>query len=94
MISEVGRTTSGVVGATGKEWTCRELSLLIPYVTDSGETKYDNIVADYFGDATDGDLHAMIELRTRLSFFVNFSTRLYNGRRYMSARVWGLAKLV
>ena len=88
------RTTSGVNETTGKEWTCRELSLLVPYATDHGETKYDNIVADYFGNATDVELQEMIQLRTKLSFFVNFSSRRYNDRRYMSARMWGLAKLV
>ena len=88
------RTTSGVNETTGKEWRCRELSLLTPYVTDHGETKYDNIIADYFGDASDSELAGMIEMKTKLTYFVNFSSRRYNDRRYMSARVWGLAKLV
>ena len=94
ILAEVGRTTSGVNGTTGKEWTCRELSLLVPYTKDNGNTDYDNIVADYFGEASDNELQAMIAGKEKLNFTVQFSTRKYNDRRYQSARVWGLAKVI
>ena len=93
-IAEVGRTTEGVAQATGKAWVCRDLSLLIPYVKENGEKGNDNIVAGYFGDATDAELREMVDNKTMLSFTVQFETTTYNGRRYQRATVWGLAKLV
>ena len=89
-IAEVGRTTSGTGKESGKEWTCRELSLLLPYFNDKGEEKFDNVVADYFGDTPDCDLQTMIDERTPLMFTVGFSTRTYNGRRYQTARLWNI----
>jgi hypothetical protein len=93
-LSEVGQHTSGINQATGKEWTCRALSFLVPYYTERGEEKYDNIVADYFGEATDEELIYMVNNRTKLNFTIAFSTRTHNDRRYQSARVLNLSAIV
>jgi hypothetical protein len=93
-LSEVGPSQTGISQASGKEWTRRSLSLLVPYFTDRGEEKYDNIVADYFGEATDTELNEMAAQRWQLTFTVGFTTHTYNGRRFQSARVWNLAKVV
>ena len=66
----------------------------MPFYTDRGEEKYDNIVADYFGEATDDELLYMVNNRTKLNYTVAFSTHTHNGRRYQSARVWNLSAIV
>ena len=93
-LSEVGQAQTGQSQTTGKAWTRRTLSLLVPYFTDKGEEKYDNIVADYFGDATNAELNEMAAQPLQLNFTVAFTTHTYNGRRFQSARVWNLAKVV
>ena len=93
-IAEVGQPTFGTSQATGKEWACRPLSLLVPFHTERGEEKYDNIVADYFGDADDGLLNSYVQQRQLMHFTVSFTTRTHNGRRYQSARVFNLAAVV
>lgn len=88
---EVGNATSGVSKATGKPWVCRTLSFLVPFYNAKGEEKFDNIVADFFGETSDEELKSYIAMETSLSFTIAFSTRLYNGRRYQEARVFDLA---
>ena len=90
-IAEVGPAKTGVARATGKDWICRSLSLLIPFYTERGEERYDNIVADFFGDTPDAELRAMVDNKTPLTFNVAFSTHSYNGRRYQQANVFNLA---
>lgn len=94
IIAEVGRTTEGVAQATGKQWVCRDLSLLVPYTKENGEVGYDNIVAGYFGDLTDAELREMVESKAILSFTVQFTTNKKDDRRFQCATVWGFAKLL
>lgn len=91
IIAEVGTPITGIGKESGKEWKRRTLSLLIPYYTERGEEKYDNIVADFFGDAENVDLTTCQDNKTLLQFTVSFTTYTYNGRRYQSARVWNLS---
>ena len=93
-LSEVGPSQTGINQATGKEWTRRSLSLLVPYYTERGEEKYDNLVADYYGEATDEELLYMVNNRTKLNFTVAFTTHTYNGRRFQTERVWNLSQVV
>ena len=87
IIAESGEPHSGTNQQTGKAWTRRQLSILIPFYNERGEEKYDNIVADYFGDMTDEEISQAIAMREKLNFIVVFSTHKYEGRRYQSARV-------
>lgn len=91
LIAEVGTARTGMSQQTGKAWTCRALSLLVPYYTERGEAKYDNIVADYFGDTPDTELMAAVESRQPMNFTLAFTTRTYNGRRYQEVRVFNLS---
>lgn len=93
-ILEIGPLQSGVSQATGKEWSCRTLSLQVPYFTENGGVKFDNIAADYFGEVSDAELQQMVQEGTKLNFNVQFSTHKHNDRRYMSARVWNLAAVL
>ena len=88
---EVGNASSGISKSTGKPWVCRTLSFLVPFYNVKGEEKFDNIVADFFGETSDEELKSYIAMQTTLTFNVAFSTREYNGRRYQEARVFNLA---
>lgn len=88
---EVGNATTGISKTTGNPWVCRTLSFLVPFYNVKGDEKYDNIVADFFGETSDEELKSYISMGTTLTFNIAFSTREYNGRRYQEARVFNLA---
>ncbi|MBR4338909.1 MAG: hypothetical protein IKP91_11855 [Bacteroidaceae bacterium] len=90
IIAEVGKAREGVSQSTGKAWRARPLSILIPYFNDKGEERYDNVVADYYGDLSDDDLQAAIAQQTRFHMTIGFSTSVWNGRRYTNANVFNI----
>ncbi|MBO7497626.1 MAG: hypothetical protein J6T64_00340 [Bacteroidaceae bacterium] len=90
IIVEVGKAREGISQGSGKAWRARPLSILIPYYNDKGEEKYDNVVADYFGEISDDDFAAAIAQQTRFTMTIGFSTSLWNGRRYQNAQVWNI----